>query len=73
MAKEYANKPDDNKLKKKLWMKIAKYLFNYRGKKNKSVSQQSFMSDLGSKPTKYKIKEALDILKDSKLKIDVAN
>ena len=30
MAKEYANKPQlDKKLKKKLWMKIAKYLFNY--------------------------------------------
>jgi vacuolar protein sorting-associated protein 18 len=29
MAKNYANKPNDKKLKKKLWMKIAKYLFNY--------------------------------------------
>lgn len=29
MAKEYANKPQDKKMKKKLWMKIAKYLFNY--------------------------------------------
>jgi hypothetical protein len=29
MAKVYANKPSDKKLKKKLWMKIAKYLFNY--------------------------------------------
>ena len=28
MAKQYANKPEDKKLKKKLWMKIAKYLFN---------------------------------------------
>ncbi len=29
MAKAYANKPEDKKLRKKLWMKIAKYLFNY--------------------------------------------
>ena len=29
MAKDYANKPLDKKLKKKLWMKIAKNLFNY--------------------------------------------
>jgi hypothetical protein len=29
MAKDYANKPNDKKLKKKLWMKIAKYLFKY--------------------------------------------
>jgi len=29
MAKKYANKPDDKKIRKKLWMKIAKYLFGY--------------------------------------------
>jgi hypothetical protein len=30
MAKEYANRPNlEKKLKRKLWMKIAKYLFNY--------------------------------------------
>lgn len=41
MAKQYANKPEDKKLKKKLWMKIAKYLFNYQGKKkNKQQSSQ---------------------------------
>ena len=33
MAKIYADKPTDKKIKKKLWMKIAKYLFNYKGKK----------------------------------------
>ena len=33
MAKDYANKPSDKKVKKKLWMKIAKYLFNYQSKK----------------------------------------
>jgi len=32
MAKQYANKPEDKKLKKKLWMKIDKYLFNYKGR-----------------------------------------
>lgn len=68
MAKQYANKPEDKKIKKKLWMKIAKYLFNYQGKKkNKTATQQMFG---GSKITKYKISEALDILKESKLKID---
>ena len=34
MAKDYANKPQDKKVKKKLWMKIAKHLFNYQSKKN---------------------------------------
>lgn len=34
LAKVYANKPTDKKLKKKLWMKIAKYLFNYQSKKS---------------------------------------
>ncbi len=29
MAMAYANKPNEKKMKKKLWMKIAKYLFNY--------------------------------------------
>jgi hypothetical protein len=38
MAKAYANKPEDKKLRKKLWMKIAKYLFNYQGKKEKMNS-----------------------------------
>ena len=33
MAKIYADKPADKKLKKKLWMKIAKYLFNFKGKR----------------------------------------
>ena len=68
MAKQYANKPEDKKIKKKLWMKIAKYLFNYQGKKkNKSGTQQMFG---GVRSAKYKISEALDILKESKLKID---
>ena len=30
LAQEYANKPGELKVKKKLWMKIAKYLFNYQ-------------------------------------------
>lgn len=29
LAQEYANKPSEYKIKKKLWIKIAKYLFNY--------------------------------------------
>ena len=33
MAKEYANKPSDQKVKKKLWKMIAKYLFSYQSKK----------------------------------------
>ena len=33
MAKQYANKPEDKKIRKKLWMKIAKYVFGYQGKK----------------------------------------
>jgi len=67
MAKQYANKPDDKKLRKKLWMKIAKYLFNYQGKKK---NKQSVFSQGGKAKPKYKINEALDILRDSKLKID---
>lgn len=34
MAKLYADKPIDKKFKKKLWMKIAKHLFKYQGKKS---------------------------------------
>jgi len=34
MAKAYADKPADKKVKKKLWMKIAKHLFQYQGKKS---------------------------------------
>ena len=30
MAKYYANKPDDQVVTKKLWMKIARYLFNHK-------------------------------------------
>jgi hypothetical protein len=30
-AKEYANRPQETKMKKKLWMKIAKYLFRAKG------------------------------------------
>lgn len=38
MAKDYANKPTEKKMKKKLWMKIAKYLFNYQSKKAQAAS-----------------------------------
>jgi len=79
MAKQYANKPEDKKLKKKLWMKIAKYLFNYQGKKkNKQQSAQGSLvggsgaagANAPGRPAKYRISEALQILQDSKLKID---
>ena len=73
MAKQYANKPEDKKLKKKLWMKIAKYLFNYQGKKkNKAQNSNSLFGGIEQKerPVKYGISQALDILKESKLKID---
>lgn len=36
MAKTYADKPQDKKIKKKLWMKIAKHLFNYQSKKKEA-------------------------------------
>ena len=65
MAKQYANKPEDKKIKKKLWMKIAKYLFNYQGKKNRAASPSLVP---GAK--RLGISEALEILRDSKLKID---
>lgn len=35
MAMKFASKPPDKKLRKKLWMKVAKYLFNYNGKQKK--------------------------------------
>ena len=38
MAKVYANKPTDKKLKKKLWMKIAKYLFNYQSQRSQQAA-----------------------------------
>ena len=66
MAKKYANKPEDKKIRKKLWMKIAKNLFGYQGKKkNKNQGQISLLDDNGpdnefkSSMTKYKINEAL--------------
>ena len=73
MAKKLANKPDDNKIKKKLWMKIAKYLFGYQGKRKNKTNQFSlFYDDKSNDPhaRKVKINEALKILDDSKLKID---
>lgn len=62
VAKKYANKPDDKRLKRKLWMKIAKYLFDYQGKKQKEYGHKK----------KYSISEALKIInpKESKLRID---
>lgn len=57
MAKDYANKPTDKKMKKKLWMKIAKKLFNYKGKKAQAAAagNTSALSttDILMKNTKY--------------------
>lgn len=39
LAKVYASKPVDKKLKKKLWMKIAKYLFNYQSKRKQQLDK----------------------------------
>jgi hypothetical protein len=46
-------------------MKIAKYLFNYQGKKSKNEGSLDRPAKV-----KYRINEALEILKESKLKID---
>jgi len=62
MAKEYANKPNELKLKKKLWMKIAKHLFNYQNPKKKLPEPK--------KEVEVDVSKALEILKDSVLKID---
>lgn len=84
MAKDYANKPTDKKIKKKLWMKIAKKLFNYKSKKSSSSALSGTTTSLLLKNTKYQSKdlnsivqrgpvdvtEALRILKNSILKID---
>jgi hypothetical protein len=64
-------------MRKKLWMKIAKYLFNYQGKKKNKMAATNTQTALfgvsglssGSGPGKYKISEALEILGD-RLKID---
>lgn len=62
-AKVYASKPEDKKEKRKLWMKIAKYLFE-----TKSYSGPKSIT----RPKKYSIQQAMElILKDSKvLQID---
>jgi hypothetical protein len=89
MAKDYANKPLDKKLKKKLWMKIAKNLFHYQSKKDKAksgaaggaVGAGNASIKMGTAVTASKVgtnvphqevdvTKALEILKDSVLKID---
>ena len=76
-AKAYANKPSDKKVKKKLWMKIAKYLFNYQSKKAQAQAAKSGIkqgvssSGIGSqRPVEVDVTKALETLKDSVLKID---
>ena len=48
LAKVYANKPADKKLKKKLWMKIAKYLFNYQSKNKQQAANKLGIKTLGT-------------------------
>ena len=71
MAKLFASKPSDKKMKKKLWMKIAKYLFNYKGKQEKYLARASEGDSLaGAQGIKqYTVTEALDLL-DGQLKVD---
>jgi hypothetical protein len=76
MGKDYANKPSDKKLKKKLWMKIAKHLFNYQSKKAQAANKLG-VKPIGTavtgqaKPNQdIDVTRALEILKDSVLKID---
>jgi hypothetical protein len=67
MAKYYANKPDDIVLTKKLWMKIAKYLFNDQGEDDSNEELLEFESERVT----YKIPEALEILKDSRARLRI--
>lgn len=81
MAKSYANKPQDKKLSKKLWMKIAKYLLQYTSKKSGGAASATSMLLKNSKFSSglaatsamrapVDVTSALRILKDSPLKID---
>lgn len=77
MAKVYADKPQDKKIKKKLWMKIAKYLFNFKGKRQVKIVNK-ISPNKGEDPvsigksgaSSVDVTKALQILKDSILKID---
>ena len=68
MAKEFANKPSDKKVKKKLWMKIDKYLFNYQSKK--AQAKAGAKPGISSSGIGAQLTKALETLKDSVLKID---
>jgi len=58
-------------VRKKLWMKIAKYLFNYQGKnKNKNQGKSPLFGD-ASFGHQYSIKEAIEMVtSNQRLKID---
>ena len=62
MAKDYANKPLDKKVQKKLWMKIAKNLFDYKSKKNNASALSSTTTSLLLKNTKYQSKDLNSLL-----------
>lgn len=62
MAKQYANKPVDKKIRKKLWMKIAKHLFKAKGRNGRQH---------GANRKEVDVTEALKIIREySVLKVD---
>ena len=68
MAMRFAQKPKDNNLKKKLLMKVAKYLFNYNGKQDKYSQRVKELQ--GIRPSRqFTVSEALQELQE-KLKVD---
>lgn len=61
LAQTYANKPEDFKTKKKLWMRIAKQLFNNSITSNKKAAS-AFSNDPTTK--KMKVEDALAIIRN---------
>ena len=60
LAKEYANKPADAKTKKKLWMKIARYLF----RAGKEADDRDAGGSGATESKKVNVEEALKIIRD---------
>jgi hypothetical protein len=61
LAQEYANKPSEHKIKKKLWMKIAKYLFNYQNPQSADSKLYGYTPSLQPKK-EVNVEEALKII-----------
>lgn len=61
LAQIYANKPEDFKTKKKLWMKIAKKLFD-----NSITSTKQAVKNIVNNPstTKIKVEQALETIRN---------